>query len=110
MIMGASTLDLSKRFMFYFHYRQMKANMNLELLYSDTDSFIYAIKTENVYADLQKMNDNFYFFNYPNNHFLFSIVNKKLVLIFKDEAAGKITEEFIALKLKLYSLEFADKF
>ena len=34
--------------MFYFHYRQMKANMNLELLYSDTYSFIYSIKTEDV--------------------------------------------------------------
>ena len=28
MIIGASILDLSKRFMFYFHYQQMKANMN----------------------------------------------------------------------------------
>ena len=107
MIIGASTLHLSKQFMFYFHYRQMKANMNLELLYSDTDSFIYAIKTEDVYADLQKKNDNFVSFNYSNNHFLFSIVNKKLVLNFKDEAAGKILEEFIALKLKL---EVANKF
>ena len=53
-IKGAIILDLSKRFMFYFHYRQMKANLNLKLLYSDTDSFIYAIKTEDVYADLQK--------------------------------------------------------
>ena len=26
MIIGASILDLSKRFMFYFHYRQMKAS------------------------------------------------------------------------------------
>ena len=40
MIIGASILDLTKKFMFHFHYQQMKANMNLELLYSDTDSFI----------------------------------------------------------------------
>ena len=37
MIIGASILDLSERFMFYYHYQQMKANMNLELLYSDRD-------------------------------------------------------------------------
>ena len=107
MIIGASILDLSKRFMFYFHYRQMKASMNLELLYSDTDSFIYAIKTEDVYADLQKLTDIFDFSNYPSDHFLFSNANKKVVLKFKDEAAGKIIAEFIALKPKLYSLKYA---
>ena len=58
MIIGASILDLSKRFMFYLHCQQMKANMNLELLYSDTDSFISLIKTEDVYVDLQKLSDS----------------------------------------------------
>ena len=82
--------------------------MNLELLYSDTDSFIYAIKTEDVYADLQKLTDSFDFSNYPSDHFLFSNVNKKVVLKFKEEAAaGKIIAEFIALKPKLYSLKYA---
>ena len=89
MIIGASILDLSLRFMFYFRYRQMKAGMNLELLYSDTDLFIYAIKIEDVYIDLQKLTDSFDFSNYPSDHFLFSNVNKKVVLKFKDEAADK---------------------
>ena len=84
MIIGASILDLSKRFMPYFHCQQMKANMNLELLYSDTDSFIYAIKTEDVYADLQKLSDSFDFSNYPSDHLLFSNVNKKVVFKFED--------------------------
>ena len=88
----------------------MKASMNLELLYSDTDSFIYAIETEDVYADLQKLTDSFDFSNYPSDHFLFSNVNKKVVLKFKDEAAGKIIAEFIALKPKLYSLKYAGKY
>ena len=107
MISGASALDLWKRLMFNFNYQQMKANMNLELLYSDTDSFFYAIKTEDVYADPQKMSDSFDFSSYPSDHFLFSNVNKKVVLKLKDEAAGKIIEEFIALKPKLYSLKYA---
>ena len=107
MIIGASNLELTKGFMFNFHYPQMKANMKLELLYSDTDSFIYAIKTENVYADLQKMNDSFDFSNNLNDHFLFNNVNKKVVLKFKDEAVWKIVENFIALKSKLYSLKYA---
>ena len=104
MIIGASTFDLSKRFMFSFHYRQMKANMNLELLYSDADSFIYATKTKDVYADLQNMNDFFYFSNCPKDNFLFTLLK------FKGEAEGKIIEEFIALKSKLYSLKYAGLF
>ena len=85
----------------------MKASMNLELLYSDTDSFIHAIKTEDVYVDLQKLTNSFDFSNYPSDHFLFSNVNKRVVFKFKDEAAGKNIAEFIALKPKLYSLKYA---
>ena len=107
MIIGATILDLSKRVMFYFHYRQMIVNMYLELLYSDTDLFNYAVKTEDVYADLRKLTDNFDFSNCPSDHFLFSNVNKKVVLKFKDEAAEKIIAEFIALKPKLYWLKNA---
>ena len=44
---------------------------------------------------------------YPSDHFLFSNVNKKVVLKLKEEAAGKIIEEFIALKPKLYLLKYA---
>ena len=51
MTVGATILDLAKRFMFQFHYQKMKLNFNLEILYSDTDSFIYAIKTDDVYRD-----------------------------------------------------------
>ena len=48
MIVCATILDLAKRFMFQFHYQKMKLNPNLELLYSDTDSFIYARKIDDV--------------------------------------------------------------
>ena len=61
MIVGATILDLAKRFMFQFHYQKMKPNRNLELLYSDTDSFIYAIKTDDVYRDLVKIKADFDF-------------------------------------------------
>ena len=32
MIAGATILDLAKRFMFQFHYKKMKPNLNLDLL------------------------------------------------------------------------------
>ena len=40
-----------------------KPNLNLELLYSDTDSFIYTIKTDDVYRDLEKIKTVFDFSN-----------------------------------------------
>ena len=38
-IVGAVVLDIAKKYMFETHYVQMMPNFNLELLYSDTDSF-----------------------------------------------------------------------
>ena len=55
MIVGATIPYLAKRFMFQFHYQELKPNLNLQLLYSDTDSFIYAIKIDDVYRDLEKI-------------------------------------------------------
>ena len=104
MIVGATILDLAKRFMFQFHYQKIKPNLNLELLYSDTDSFIYAIKTDDVYRDLEKIKADFDFSNYDKDHFLYEDTNKKVVLKFKDETGGKPIREFIALKPKLYSV------
>ena len=108
MIIGASILDLLKWFIFYFNYRQMKANMNLELLYSDTDSFIYAInKNRRRICRSAKIERLFWFFQLPQRSLLIQHCDKKVVLKFKDEAAGKIIEEFIALKPKLYLLKYA---
>ena len=80
MIVVATILDLAKRFMFQFHYQKKKPNLNLELLYSDTDSFIYTIKTDDVYRGLEKIKTVFDFSNYDEDHFLFEDTNKKVVL------------------------------
>ena len=61
MIVVAIILDLARRFMFQFHYKKINPNLNLELLYSDTDSFIHAIKTDDVCRDLEKMKAGFDF-------------------------------------------------
>ena len=82
----------------------MKPNLNLEFLYSDTDSCIYAIKTHDVYQDLEKIKADFDFSNYDEDHFLFEDTPKKVVRKFKDETGGKPIRELIVLKLKLYSV------
>ena len=53
-IVGACILDLAKKFMFDFHYNTMKKHLIYNLLYSDTDSFVYEIRSNDFYADLQK--------------------------------------------------------
>ena len=45
-------LDLSKVLMYKFHYDYIKKkNITTKLLFTDTDSLMYGIKTENVYEE-----------------------------------------------------------
>ena len=53
--LGQAILDLSKIIMYEFHYDYMKKKYNekdLKLLYMDTDSLVYDIKTEDFYRDI----------------------------------------------------------
>ena len=53
--LGQAILDLSKTIMYEFHYEYMKkeySEKNLKLLYVDTDSLVYNIKTEDFYKDI----------------------------------------------------------
>ena len=51
---GFTVLDPSKWNMYDFHYNFVKKNLNAELLFTDTDSLTYEIKSENVYEDFFK--------------------------------------------------------
>ena len=46
---GFTALDLSKWKMYDFHYNFIKRNFDAELLFTDTDSLTYDIKSENFY-------------------------------------------------------------
>ena len=75
--MGAVILHLAKKYMFEFHHTKMKPNLELELLYSVTDSFIYAVKTEVIYEDFKFYQQDFDFSNYPSEFLLHNEENKK---------------------------------
>ena len=106
--LGMSILDLSKIIMFDFHYQYIKPKYgkHAKLLFTDTDSFLYEIQTEDFYKDISgDIRDRFDTSDYPEGHpsGIPTGINKKVLGMFKDEAAGKIIKEFVGLRAKLYS-------
>ncbi|GFY22225.1 uncharacterized protein TNCV_3298681 [Trichonephila clavipes] len=70
----------------------------------DTDSFIYDIRTDDFYEDMKGMIDYFDTSDYQeNNRYGMPRVNKKVLGKMKDENAGKILEEFVGLRSKMYA-------
>ena len=51
---GFSILDLSKLLMYQFHYKYFK-KYNANLLFTDTDSFVYVIETNDVHEIFMKI-------------------------------------------------------
>ena len=108
--LGMCILDLSKIIMFDFHYKYIKPKYGnkAKLLFTDTDSFLYEIQTEDFYKDISgDVKDRFDTSDYSENHpsGIPAGLNKKVLGKFKDEAAGKIIKEFVGLRAKLYSFK-----
>ena len=106
--LGMCILDLSKTIMYDFHYNYIKPKYGVKakLLFTDTDSFMYEIQTEDFYKDISKdVKDRFDTSDYPENHpsGIPTGINKKVLGMFKDEAAGNGIKEFVGLRAKLYS-------
>ena len=105
---GFTVLDLSKWKMYDFHYNFIKKNFDAELLFTDTDSLTYEIKSEDVYEEFFKHKHLFDFSNYPKDSKFFDPTNKKVIGKMKDEKEGKINDEFVELKSKMYSIKNID--
>ncbi|XP_074604049.1 uncharacterized protein LOC141857450 [Brevipalpus obovatus] len=109
--LGFTVLELSKLHMYYLHYDVFKASYKerLKLIYTDTDSFIYHIKTRDIFRDFSYFADIMDFSDYPKDHPLHSEVNKKVIGKLKDEMAGELITEVIALKSKMYFVDSRKK-
>ena len=107
---GFCVLDLSKTLMYDFHYNYIrKKYSDAKLLFTDTDSLVYHIMTEDVYEDL--FADRYLFDNsdYPYSSKFHFAENKKVIGKFKDEASGDLITEFVGLKSKMYSYKTENK-
>ena len=111
--LGMCILDLSKIIMYDFHYNYIKSKYadKAKLLFTDTDSLMYEIETEDFYKDIAgDVKDRFDTSDYPESHpsGIPTGENKKVLGMMKDEVAGKIIKEFVGLRSKLYSFVMDD--
>ena len=106
--LGMSILDLSKTLMYDFHYGYIKPKYGnkAKLLFTDTDSLMYEIETEDFYKDISPDVESWFdTSDLPKEHpsGIETGINKKVIGMFKDEAGGKIITEFVGLRAKNYS-------
>ena len=91
--------------MYDFHYHYIKKKYpEVQLLFTDTDSLCYHIRTEDIYSDFFGDRELFDNSDYPSDSKFYFSENKKVIRKFKDETAGVPIKEFIGLKSKMYSI------
>ena len=110
---GQAILDLSKTLIFDFHYNYIKKKYGnkAELLFTDTDSLMFQIYTDDFYKEISPdIKTKFDTSDYPPNHKsgILTGVNKKVIGMFKDEVAGKQITCFVGLRPKLYSFRIEE--
>ena len=74
-----------------------------KLLFTDTDSLMYEIKTEDVYESFSSKKKMFDFSSYSTKTKYFDNSNKLVIGKLKDETGGVAIKEFVGLKLKMCS-------
>ena len=96
--LGFSILGISKTNMYEFWYGYIKPKYGdrAKLCYTDTDSFVIYIKTEDFYEDITNDVERWFdTFNYDKNDERLLPIGKKL--------GGNIITEFFALRAKAYA-------
>ena len=101
--LGMSILDISKMIIheFWYDYIKPKYGERAKLCYTDTDSFVIYIKTEDCFEDIS--NDVEKWLDTSNcdendERPLPIGKNKKIPSLFKDESGGKIMVDVVALR------------
>ena len=107
--LGMSILDISKTLLYEFWYDYIKPKYGDRaiLFYTDTDSFVIYIITEDIFEDIS--NDVERWFDTSNHDENdkrpppIGMNNKRVPGLFKDELGGKIIAEVVALRPKTWA-------
>ena len=67
-----------------------KYGENIQLLMTDTDSFVYHIKTEDFYEDMKEMKEHYDMSEYSKESGLYDGENKKVIGKCKDESPDEV--------------------
>ncbi|XP_060868485.1 uncharacterized protein LOC132943968 isoform X2 [Metopolophium dirhodum] len=105
---GFAVLDISITKMYDYHYNIMHKHYGdkIKLMYTDTDSLVYHIYTEDFYVDLaanSNLLDRMDTANLPSDHPCYVATRNKEPGLFSDEVDANIITEFVALRAKSYA-------
>ena len=99
-------LELTKVLMkkFHYDYNKNKYSNKSRMLFTETDSLMYKIKTEDVYEDFSNDKEMFNFSNSSTKSKYYDNSNKLVVDKMEYTTRGVAIKEFFRLKRKMYSL------
>ena len=111
--LGMSILDISKTLMykFWYDYIQSKYGERAKLCYTDADSFIIHIITEDFFEDIADDVERWFDisnYDYNDKRLLPIGENKKRLGFFKDELGEKIMTVVCALRSKTWTYKMDD--
>ena len=88
--------------MYDFHYNFIKKHFDAELLFTDTDSLTYEIKSEDVYDEFLKHKHSFDFSNFSKDSKFYDSQNELVVGKMKVVNKGILINKFVGLKSKMH--------
>ena len=101
---GFTILDISKTVIYRFFYDVLKKEFgdDVSLLYTDTDSILISVKTNNFYEHIRNNPEEYDTSNYDIGNIHGIVPNKSLVGRMKDEYAGTPIKNFYGSGAKAY--------
>ena len=83
----------------------MRTHPEATMCFTDTDSLLYKVPTDDLSKELFKLRDYLDLSNYPKDHPLFDESHKSTPGFFKDECKGVAIKQFCGLRAKCYSIK-----